>query len=144
MLVADEKPAIARTAVPANRGVGRRFLWPARLRSSPLAAFSSRKVYLSRNPRTTDHRLLFFCGPSGGEAACPPTAVWNCDHELRPSIARDNHKRMKFLLALALALPLGSQPTVPRPRLLGVAHYSIFVSDLSKARAFYEDFLGYQ
>jgi lactoylglutathione lyase len=51
---------------------------------------------------------------------------------------------MKFLLALALALPLWSQPPAPRPRLFGVAHYSIFVSDLSKARAFYEDFLGYQ
>lgn len=33
------------------------------------------------------------------------------------------------------------QPT--RPRILGVAHMALFVSDLQKARAFYEDFLGY-
>lgn len=31
-----------------------------------------------------------------------------------------------------------------RPKVFGVAHYSIFVSDLSRARKFYEDFLGYQ
>ena len=30
-----------------------------------------------------------------------------------------------------------------RPRVLGVAHMALFVSDLQKARAFYEDFLGY-
>ena len=45
-----------------------------------------------------------------------------------------------FLLGLALAVH--AQPA--RPKLLGVAHYSIFVSDLAKARAFYEEFLGYQ
>ena len=33
---------------------------------------------------------------------------------------------------------------VKRPRILGLAHVALFVSDLSKARAFYEDFLGYQ
>ncbi|HKE55322.1 MAG TPA: VOC family protein [Pyrinomonadaceae bacterium] len=31
-----------------------------------------------------------------------------------------------------------------RPRILGLAHVALFVSDLPKARAFYEDFLGYQ
>src|SRR6202158_6399706 len=36
----------------------------------------------------------------------------------------------------------GGQPT--RPRILGVAHMALFVSDLSKARAFYRDFLGYE
>lgn len=32
---------------------------------------------------------------------------------------------------------------VTRPHVLGVAHMALFVSDLAKARAFYEDFLGY-
>lgn len=36
----------------------------------------------------------------------------------------------------------GGQPT--RPRILGVAHMALFVSDLQKARAFYKDFLGYE
>lgn len=31
-----------------------------------------------------------------------------------------------------------------RPRILGLAHVALFVSDLQKARGFYEDFLGYQ
>ncbi len=31
-----------------------------------------------------------------------------------------------------------------RPRLLGVAHMAVFVSDIEKARGFYRDFLGYQ
>jgi lactoylglutathione lyase len=33
---------------------------------------------------------------------------------------------------------------VARPKIFGVARYSIFVSDLAKARAFYKDFLGYE
>ena len=31
-----------------------------------------------------------------------------------------------------------------RPRILGVAHIALFVSDIEKSRAFYKDFLGYQ
>jgi catechol 2,3-dioxygenase-like lactoylglutathione lyase family enzyme len=31
-----------------------------------------------------------------------------------------------------------------RPRILGVAHMALFVSDLQKARAFYKDLLGYE
>jgi lactoylglutathione lyase len=38
-----------------------------------------------------------------------------------------------------------AQPAVPpRPRILGVSHAAFFVSDMAKARAFYEGFLGYQ
>ena len=33
---------------------------------------------------------------------------------------------------------------VARPRILGVAHAAFYVSDLNKARNFYEDFLGFQ
>ena len=55
---------------------------------------------------------------------------------------------MKLLIALILLALLISVPTraddVKRPRVLGLAHVALFVSDLQKARAFYEDFLGYQ
>ena len=52
---------------------------------------------------------------------------------------------------LAIALLLTSSfcrstlaDEVKRPRVLGLAHVALFVSDLQKARAFYEEFLGYQ
>ncbi len=51
---------------------------------------------------------------------------------------------MRILLAVLLGLSLSAQTPPPRPKVFGVAHYSVFVSDLAKARAFYEDFLGYQ
>jgi lactoylglutathione lyase len=53
---------------------------------------------------------------------------------------------MKTLLAVLLAAPLvlSSHPQrlISRPKILGVAHMAVFVSDLAKARAFYLDFLG--
>ena len=45
---------------------------------------------------------------------------------------------------LALAVPSPAQKPVTRPKILGVAHLAVFVSDLAKARAFYEDFLGFE
>src|SRR5271157_4505899 len=51
---------------------------------------------------------------------------------------------MRLLSGLLLCLSLSAQTPPGRPRILGVAHYSIFVSDLAKARAFYEEFLGYE
>ena len=60
--------------------------------------------------------------------------------------------RMKPLVAALLLLgilglaphTLSSHPQrlVARPKILGVAHMAVFVSDLAKARAFYLDFLG--
>jgi len=50
---------------------------------------------------------------------------------------------MKLLAAIAITGTLLAQAPVERPRVLGVAHMSLFVSDLAKAREFYEDFLGY-
>ena len=57
---------------------------------------------------------------------------------------------MKALLtALALTLltavtrPASVQNPVARPKVLGVAHMAVFVSDLQKARAFYGDLLGF-
>ena len=54
-------------------------------------------------------------------------------------------KSLAILLAVALFF---CSPTaagdVKRPHILGLAHVALFVSDLQKARSFYEDFLGYQ
>jgi lactoylglutathione lyase len=43
-----------------------------------------------------------------------------------------------LLLAMATA---GGEPK--RPKILGVAHMALYVSDLAKARVFYRDFMGY-
>ena len=58
---------------------------------------------------------------------------------------------MKYLTRPAISLLLvlsfvGSiaGDEVRRPRVLGLSHMALFVSDLKKARAFYEDFLGYE
>lgn len=47
-----------------------------------------------------------------------------------------------FLLSVVPALRPTEKPS--RPRILGVAHMALYVSDLQKARQFYEDFLGYE
>jgi lactoylglutathione lyase len=51
---------------------------------------------------------------------------------------------MRYLIGILLCLSLSAQAPPGRSKILGVAHYSIFVGDLTKARAFYEDFLGYE
>jgi catechol 2,3-dioxygenase-like lactoylglutathione lyase family enzyme len=51
---------------------------------------------------------------------------------------------MRYFFGFLMCLSLSAQAPPARPKVLGVAHYSIFVSDLAKARAFYEDFLGYE
>jgi lactoylglutathione lyase len=48
------------------------------------------------------------------------------------------------LLLLSLVITVQAKDEVKRPRILGVAHMALFVSDLQKARAFYKDFLGYE
>jgi catechol 2,3-dioxygenase-like lactoylglutathione lyase family enzyme len=54
-----------------------------------------------------------------------------------------------FLLAALLAAPVlaaenpAPAPVPPRPRITGVSHAAFFVSDMAKARAFYEGFLGF-
>jgi lactoylglutathione lyase len=50
---------------------------------------------------------------------------------------------MKLFTALLFTSLLFSQD-VKRPRILGVAHIALFVSDIEKSRAFYKDFLGYE
>jgi len=44
-----------------------------------------------------------------------------------------------FLTATLLVTP----PDVKRPRILGVAHMALYVSDLGKSRAFYKELLGF-
>jgi catechol 2,3-dioxygenase-like lactoylglutathione lyase family enzyme len=46
------------------------------------------------------------------------------------------------LIALALPLLPRAQAT-DRPKVLGIAHVAFYVSDLTKTRAFYKDFLGF-
>lgn len=55
-------------------------------------------------------------------------------------------KRAAFLFSLLSVVPAALRPAEKpsRPRILGVAHMALYVSDLQKARQFYEDFLGYQ
>jgi lactoylglutathione lyase len=57
-------------------------------------------------------------------------------------------KSRPALLLAALFLPLVAtaiaQDAPKRPRIVGVSHAAFFVSDMAKARAFYEGFLGFQ
>jgi len=48
------------------------------------------------------------------------------------------------LLALSGIAAVQAAAPLNRPRILGVAHMALYVSDLEKARQFYEEFLGYQ
>jgi catechol 2,3-dioxygenase-like lactoylglutathione lyase family enzyme len=50
---------------------------------------------------------------------------------------------MRKLIALLALTPLLLAQEPKRPRILGVAHIALFVSDIEKSRAFYKDFLGY-
>ena len=49
-----------------------------------------------------------------------------------------------LLLASILLTPLAAQDAPQRPRITGISHAAFYVSDMAKARAFYEDFLGFQ
>jgi catechol 2,3-dioxygenase-like lactoylglutathione lyase family enzyme len=49
------------------------------------------------------------------------------------------------LLVAASALAVDPASATPqRPRIVGLSHAAFYVSDMAKARQFYEDFLGYQ
>jgi catechol 2,3-dioxygenase-like lactoylglutathione lyase family enzyme len=48
-----------------------------------------------------------------------------------------------FVVLCSVALTALGGDEVKRPRVLGIAHMALFVSDLQKARVFYKDFLGY-
>ncbi|MGA8368003.1 MAG: VOC family protein [Candidatus Acidiferrales bacterium] len=53
-------------------------------------------------------------------------------------------KRMVILLILSsVGMALGAADAPKRPRILGVSHMALFVSNLEKSRWFYEDFLGF-
>lgn len=48
------------------------------------------------------------------------------------------------MLCLALTSAALSEETVVRPKITGIAYYATFVSNLDKARSFYQEFLGYE
>jgi lactoylglutathione lyase len=48
-----------------------------------------------------------------------------------------------LFLAVALAMSLGAAEP-QRPRITGISHAAFYVTDMAKARAFYEGFLGYE
>ena len=66
----------------------------------------------------------------------------------RPIFMKDAVFGMKCAVVVLLALSgiAAVRAAAPsnRPRILGVAHMALYVSDLEKARQFYEEFLGYQ
>lgn len=49
-----------------------------------------------------------------------------------------------LLLTSILLAPLMAQDAPKRPRITGISHAAFYVSDMAKARAFYEGFLGFQ
>ena len=51
---------------------------------------------------------------------------------------------MKWLCSALVGLSLVAQAPVDRPRLLGIAHLAVFVSNPAASRAFYQDLLGFE
>ncbi len=52
--------------------------------------------------------------------------------------------RLLLYLGLVWLVPLVGQEAPKRPRITGISHAAFYVSDMAKARAFYEGFLGYR
>src|SRR5262245_66093102 len=52
-------------------------------------------------------------------------------------------RKLPAIVLLTASFLFAQHGEVRRPRILGVAHVAFYVSDLSKARAFYKDFLGF-
>jgi catechol 2,3-dioxygenase-like lactoylglutathione lyase family enzyme len=59
-------------------------------------------------------------------------------------VNRFRNRLAAFLLfsCLITVIEVADQPR--RPRIMGVSHMALYVSDLQKARAFYKDFLGFE
>lgn len=51
---------------------------------------------------------------------------------------------MKRLVLGLVCLGMLAAQEAPRPKILGVAHIALFVSDIEKSRGFYKDFLGFE
>ena len=53
--------------------------------------------------------------------------------------------KLRLLLLVSFGLAsLSAQEAPKRPRITGISHAAFYVTDMAKARAFYEGFLGYQ
>jgi lactoylglutathione lyase len=51
--------------------------------------------------------------------------------------------KLALIISLLTVFLLSAAENVKRPKILGVAHMAFYVSNLPKARAFYEDYLGF-
>src|SRR6266852_864950 len=49
----------------------------------------------------------------------------------------------KIFAGALIAMSLLAQQAIERPKILGVAHMAVYVTDLTRTRQFYEDFLGF-
>ncbi|MBS1810873.1 MAG: VOC family protein [Acidobacteria bacterium] len=52
--------------------------------------------------------------------------------------------RISLTVLLCAAIAIGAVSMQKRPRLLGVAHMALYVTDIEKTRGFYRDWLGFQ
>jgi len=50
---------------------------------------------------------------------------------------------VKYRILVFLLICAGTANAQPRPKILGISHIAVLVSDVDKSRAFYKDFLGY-
>src|SRR5579859_1013462 len=55
----------------------------------------------------------------------------------------ENSSRLLFIALIATSLSAQVKTNVQRPRILGISHVAIFVSDIGKARSFYKGVLGF-
>ncbi len=84
-------------------------------------------------------RILLLSLLHGSESSTP------CDTQTKGQvrIVSNMSKKLTTLFILLTSCTLFAQTTVQRPKILGISHAAFFVSDLPKARAFWEDLLGY-
>ena len=75
-------------------------------------------------------------------AVCATIGRWREVHVAPGEELKSMKKISVFILLVSCGLAMGFSDS-PRRRILGISHMAIFVSDLEKARGFYEDLLGY-
>jgi len=63
--------------------------------------------------------------------------IVNCDSDMPI-------RSLALFVLVFVAASCAQKQEVKRPQILGVAHIALYVSDLAKARGFYEEFLGFE